>query len=247
MRALLLAAVALALSGCGGSPTEPPPPPPGAIPAGATLGTAVVSGRVIFRGTPPPRLPIKMSGEAACHKPGTAALSEDLIVNPDGSLSNAYVHVLSGLGERVFAPPPRPAELDQAGCLFVPHVLPVQVNQVVLFKNSDPAVHNVRAVARVNPTFNVSMAGQGRTVRRYFQRPEMVAIRCDIHAWMGGFIAVEAHPFTAVTGDGGTFTLKGLPAGTYVVEAWHETLGTERQTVRLADGEERAVLFAFSK
>lgn len=235
------------LSGCGGAPAEPPPPPQGAIPAGAAIGTAAVTGRVIFRGPAPKRLPVKMSGEAACRRPGAEALSEDLIVNPDGTLRNAYVHVASGLGERVFAPPPRPAELDQAGCVFVPHLLAVQTDQIVVFKNSDPAVHNVRAIARLNPTFNVSMAGQGRTVRRYFPKAERVAIRCDIHAWMGGFIAVESHPFYAVTGDGGTFALKGLPAGEYVVEAWHETLGTERQTVRLGDGEERAVEFAFAK
>lgn len=242
----IAALAATALLVCGGNPSEPPPPPPGAIPAGRAIGTASVSGRVLFRGTPPPRRPVKMSGEASCHRPGAEPLSEDVIVNPDGTLRNAYVHIVSGLGDRVFAPPAPPAEMDQAGCVFVPHLLAVQAGQVLVFKNSDPAVHNVRAIAKENPTFNVSMSGQGRTVRRYFPRPEVVRIRCDIHAWMGAFIAVDAGPFHAVTGDAGAFALDGLPAGAYALEAWHETLGVQRQTVTLADGEHKEIEFAFA-
>jgi plastocyanin len=188
-----------------------------------------------------------MSGEASCRSPGAEALSEEVIVNPDGTLRNAVVRVVSGLGPRVFAAPPVPAEMDQVGCVFVPHVLAAQAGQVVLFKNSDPAVHNVRAIAKENHTFNVSMAGKGRSARRYFTRPEAVRIRCDIHAWMEAWIVVADSPFHAVTGDGGAFGLEGLPAGTYVVEAWQESLGSARQTVTLADGEHRDLEFAFGR
>jgi plastocyanin len=187
-----------------------------------------------------------MSGEAACHRPGSEALSEDVIVNPDGTLRNALVHVVSGLGDRVFAPPPEPAVMDQRGCVFLPHLLSVQAGQVIEFRNSDPVSHNVRAAPRHNRGFNVSMSGKGRGVRRYFSAPEVIRIRCDIHAWMGAFVAVDAHPFRAVTGDGGTFALAGLPAGAYEVEAWHETLGASRQAVTLAEGEARTIEFAFT-
>jgi len=175
-----------------------------------------------------------MSGEAACRRAGPEAFSEDVIVNADGTMRNVYVHIVSGLGTRVFAPPRAPAEMDQERCLFVPHVLAAQTGQVIVFKNSDTAVHNVRAIARANPTFNVSKA-------------EVVRIKCDIHAWMGASIAVDDSPFHAITGDGGAFSLTGLPAGTYVVEAWHETLGTTRQTVSLADGGRGALEFSFGR
>ena len=231
--------------GCGGGRDEPPPPPPGAVPAGESIGTASIAGRVLFSGTPPVRRTLRMSGESACHRPGSEKLSEDVVVNPDGTLRNVYVHVVSGLGDRLFAPPSEPAVMDQEGCVFAPHVLAAQANQVIVFKNSDPTVHNVRALARENRTFNVALPGKGRTVRRFFSKPEIVRIRCDIHAWMGAFVVVEGHPFRAVTGDGGSFALDGLPAGEYVVEAWQETLGSSRQSVRLADGEARQVDFTF--
>jgi hypothetical protein len=62
---------------------------------------------------------------------------------------------------------------------------------------------------------------------------------------MSGFIAVEGHPFHQVTGADGSFSLEGLPAGEYVVEAWHEKLGTQRQTVKTADGQPGRIEFTF--
>ncbi len=235
----------LAVSGCGGASDAPPPPPPGAIPSGQAIGSGVISGRALFTGTPPPRRPIKMSGEAACHKPDNPALSEELVVNDGGALLNVWVRVVEGLGDRVFAPPEAAAEIDQIGCLFVPHVLAVEPNQVIILKNSDPAVHNVRAIAQSNPTFNVAMSARGRTVRKFFPKPESVKIRCDIHAWMSAYIVVGGR-FQAVTGEDGSFTIQGLPAGTYVLEAWHETLGTKRQTVTIGEGVKGMADFAFA-
>ncbi len=225
--------------------SEPPPPPPGAIPAGQSIGSAAIAGRALYSGDPPERRPINMSGESSCVRAGHTALAEDLIVGADGALQNVIVRVVSGLGDRVFAPPAEPARMDQQGCVFVPHVLAAQANQVIEFTSSDPILHNVRAVADKNRTFNVSMSGRGRTIRRYFSEPEFVAIRCDLHLWMKAWIGIVDHPFFAVTGEEGRFDLTGLPAGTYEVEAWHETLGTARRTITLGEGERGEVDFTF--
>jgi len=187
-----------------------------------------------------------MSGESVCHRPDDPALSEDVIVNPDGSLRNVVVHVVSGLGDRVFAPPAEPAGMDQQGCLFIPHVMPAQVNQFVEFKNSDPAAHNVRSVSTRNRPFNVSMSTKGRSVQRFFAEPEFVKIRCDIHAWMSAWIPVVAHPFFALTSNDGVFRIQGLPAGEYTIEAWHETLGTRSQNVTVTDGGMHEIGFTFA-
>jgi plastocyanin len=244
VQAVAILACAAAFAGCARD-SGPPPPPPGAVPAGTSLGGAVIRGSVRFEGKAPPRKAISMTGEAACHKPNTLTLTEDVIVAPGGGLRNVYVHVVSGLGDRVFAAPASPAVMDQAGCMFVPHVLAVQSGQAITFQSSDPVLHNVRAVAKKNRAFNVSMPGKGKSVNKWFSEPEVVAIRCDVHAWMSGFIAVEGHPFHQVTGPDGSFSLEGLPAGEYVVEAWHEKLGAQRQTVKTADGQPGTIEFIF--
>jgi hypothetical protein len=62
-------------------------------------------------------------------------------------------------------------------------------------------------------------------------------------AWVGIF----DHPFFAVSGDDGSFTISGLPAGTYEIEAWHENkkLGKQTQKVTVKAGETKTVIFTF--
>ena len=50
-------------------------------------------------------------------------------------------------------------------------------------------------------------------------------IKCDVHPWMIAYIGVFDHPYFAVTGDDGTYSISGLSSGEYVIEAWHERLG----------------------
>jgi plastocyanin len=229
-------------------PASTGPDMAGAVADGAAIGSAVLAGRVRFAGTAPPRRPIRMSAEAACHRPGAdPALAEDLIVNPDGTLSNVWVRVIAGLGHRTFAPPATAAEVDQKGCLFAPHVLMARTGQPILFRNSDPVLHNINTLARLNHGFNLSLPTPGMSVTRSFAKAEAVRIKCDVHTWMAAWIVVNDNPFQALTGDDGTFELSGLPEGAYEIEAWHETLGTARQVVNVAEGERRDIEFSFSR
>ena len=54
------------------------------------------------------------------------------------------------------------------------------------------------------------------------------------------------HPFFAVSGSDGSFTIKGLPPGTYTVEAWQEKNGTQTATVTVAGSETKTADFTFA-
>jgi uncharacterized protein (DUF2141 family) len=71
----------------------------------------------------------------------------------------------------------------------------------------------------------------------------MVPFKCDVHGWMNAYVGVLDHPFFAVTGEDGKFAIKGLPAGSYTVEAWHERLGATTQSVTLGAKESKDVSF----
>ena len=275
MKPILVAVVGVALAtatGCGGAPKNETPPAPapaggaesagpaaGCAPGsglaknapvadGQSIGTAALAGRVRFSGQPPARRPIRMSAEAACHRPGgDEPLTEDVLVNADGTLRNVWVRVVAGLGDRVFAPPAAAVEIDQKGCMFAPHVLMARAGQPIKFANSDPVLHNINALARVNRGFNISLPAPGMSVSKTFAKPEAVRVKCDVHAWMSAFIVVHDNPFQSLTGDDGAFEIAGLPEGSYVVEAWHEALGTARQAVNVADGERRTIDFTFTR
>ena len=71
-------------------------------------------------------------------------------------------------------------------------------------------------------------------------------VRCDVHPWMQAFIGVLPHRFFDVSGDDGSFELQGLPAGDYVIEAWHETLGAQTLNVSVAAGQTATADFSFA-
>lgn len=246
--ALLAAGGSLLLAaGCEDPSRTPPPVPEGAIPAGTSIGSGGVHGRVTFTGEAPEQERIDMASDASCARDhGGAATRETLVVNEEGELKNAFVHVSSGLGDRVFAPPAGHVTLDQRGCVYRPHVVGVQVGQPLEIINSDPTLHNVHAEAEKNKGFNFGMSVQGQKAIRYFHQPEvMVRIKCDVHPWMATLVGVSPHPFFAVTDEEGAFRIEGLPAGEYTIEVWHETLGPRSATVTLGEAESREIDFRY--
>lgn len=61
----------------------------------------------------------------------------------------------------------------------------------------------------------------------------MVKFKCDVHPWMASYAGVLEHPFYSVTNGEGTFEIKDLPPGNYVIETWHEKYGLQSQSVSL--------------
>jgi hypothetical protein len=95
--------------------------------------------------------------------------------------------------------------------------------------------------------FNFAQYRQGQKDVKMFTAPEvMVPVKCDLHSWMNAYIGVVEHPFFAVTADGGRFELKGLPPGTYTIEAWHEKAGTQTQQVTIGASESKEIGFTFT-
>ena len=185
-----------------------------------------------------------MNSDPNC-KPDGAAATEQVVVT-DGALQNVFVYVKDGLGNLRFPVPATAVTLDQKGCRYTPHVLGIQVGQPLEVLNSDATLHNVHAVAETNREFNTGQPIQGMKHTHTFTTQEvMVPFKCDVHGWMTAFVGVLDHPFYAVTGSDGRFELKGLPPGTYTIEAWHETLGAQTQEVTIGEKETKDVPFSF--
>jgi len=82
---------------------------------------------------------------------------------------------------------------------------------------------------------------------RSFPQPEvMIPVKCDVHGWMEAYIAVLPHPYFAVTGADGSFTIANLPAGPYVIETWHERYGTQTQNVTVAAQQTAQLSFTYN-
>ncbi|HEX5137283.1 MAG TPA: carboxypeptidase regulatory-like domain-containing protein [Planctomycetota bacterium] len=268
MRGLALTLFALVVVACGGNEKKPaataPAPASAAdaeeltgndIHAGSDMwsedkGTATVKGTVKFEGDPPKRRAIDVGSEAFCvqaHKDDPLR-TEIVVVGAQGGLANVFVQVTAGLENWKFPDATGEAELDQHGCQYVPHVLAAQVGQTLKVKNTDPIMHNVHGINKKTEKdeFNWAQTKAGLEDTKDLKKAGGILVKCDVHGWMGAHIWIVKHPFFAVTGEDGAFTLPKLPAGTYTLEAWHEKLGTQTATVTVGDGEAKEVSFSFS-
>ena len=125
-------------------------------------------------------------------------------------------------------------EMDQNGCVFIPRVVLVPAGGTVDFLNSDRLLHNIHATPKLNASFNRTQP-KSRTIPVTFEKPEIVRINCDLHAWMVGWVVVAAHPYYAITGADGQFAFDNLPPGQYKLQVWHERLGTAETSIAIVD------------
>jgi hypothetical protein len=64
------------------------------------------------------------------------------------------------------------------------------------------------------------------TTRYTFKKPEFLLLSCSVHSFMAaaGVLVLAEHRFYALTDSGGSFSLAGVPPGTYRLFVWHEVL-----------------------
>jgi plastocyanin len=247
LRALAAAAaVACGAAACGGGSA----PAPAQAPANAkrvdpaTAGS--VTGKVSYEGPAPQNPTAKLDSDPACAREHPNGMAVDAVLVSNGGLENVFVYVKDGLGNYYFETPTEAVKLDQKGCRYTPRVFGLRTGQPVEISNSDATMHTVHAMAKSNQEFNLSQPIQGIKNTKTFTAPEiMVHFKCNVHNWMDSYAGVVSHPYFAVTANGGTFEIKNLPAGTYTVEAWHEKLGTQTQTLTVGEKESRALDFRF--
>lgn len=235
------------LAACTGtkSPTQSASPTPATFQVdSATAGT--ITGRVEYAGKKPLVKTVTMESDPQCAKLHQTQLKDEAIAVNNNALGNVFVYIKNGLENKTFATPADPVVIDQKGCWFGPRVLGIQVGQTLKVTNSDPVTHNIHPLAQVNREWNQSQEPGAEALTRKFTQPEvMIRVKCNIHGWMHAWVGVVAHPYFAVTGADGTFTLRNVPPGNYVIETWQEELGKQEQSITLAPSGKGELVFKY--
>jgi plastocyanin len=244
-------AFALFVAACGGGGGETAPAPAASTPSAPPVDPATagnITGKVTFEGAAAEGEAIQMAADPNCARlHSSPVMTQFMVVGEGGGLANAFVWVKSGLEGKNFPVPSDPVVLDQNGCIYVPHVIGLQAGQTLQILNSDETLHNVHAMPKNNKEFNVGQPVKGLTTDKVFDNPEvMIPFKCDVHKWMNSYAGVVSHPYFAVTGPDGSFSLDGIPPGDYVVEAWHERLGTKEMNVTVAEKATAEASFSFA-
>jgi plastocyanin len=220
-----------------GEPASGPGAPVGA--AAPAAGVSTIQGTVKLTGTAPEMKMLKREADPFCGR--VQMKDEEVIVAAGGGLKNVLVRLVKGVTGS-YPAPSTPASIDQSECMFRPRVQGIMAGQPLAIKNGDQTLHNVHTYKGPSTIFNqAEIPGMPAMVRRFDGPSEIIKFKCDVHPWMTGYVAVTNHPFFAVTGDDGTFTIANVPAGTYTLEAWQERLGTTTAEVTVAAGKPATV------
>ncbi len=211
----------------------------------ASVGT--IKGKVLFEGPVPPIQEISVRGnpECAVFHTGGKIPAEEVIVH-DGGLKNVFVYIKEGIGKANFPIPQEPVIIENRNCMYVPHVSGAMVGQKVVLLNSDPTLHNVHSYAKNSKQWNLGLPFQGVKQTKKFEAPEiMVHLKCDVHPWMSGYVGVLPHLYFSVTSSDGSFEIRNLSPGEYLIEAWHEKLGVQSQKIKIEPQETKEIEFKY--
>jgi len=245
--ALAPLAVALAIAGgCERTPGAGPEPYRTPTPLDAAT-TGSIAGYLHVRGTKPPRRHVQVTSDATCAAAHPDGLDVEDVRGDGDMLAEAFVWIARGLEDRVFAVPETPVVVDQRGCVFEPRVVGARAGQRIEFVNSDDTLHNVHGTPARSSPWNFGLAVRG--ARRTITVPTAevpVGVQCDVHPWMRAALGVVDHPYFAVTGLDGAFTLGRVPAGQYTLAAWHPRLGKRQQEIEVAAGATTRVEITFA-
>jgi Polysaccharide lyase family 4, domain II len=200
-------------------------------------GTGRVVGTVAADGGAPADSVVRPTVDAdAC---GAALTPETSPHSPTG-LGNVVVWLAD---IRTGKPIPMEHRFDVAveRCALEPRVQGVLVGGTLDVSSADQLLHTLRferqesgdSLASVSESENGSVV----PIRGPLGSAGLVEIRDPRHSWEHGWVAVFDHPYYAVTGPDGHFSLDDVPVGTYSLHAWHERLGVTVQSVTVGSAE----------
>lgn len=213
----------------------------------SAAGEGKVTGTIKLDGAVPHQKPIDMSKEPSCaQQHATPITTEGVVASANGGLQNVVIYLSEGLsGAAASVISSQPLEIMQKGCQYLPHVVAINENQEMKVVNSDQTSHNIHPQPKNNHEWNKSQPpGTAPFVVKWEAEEVAIPVKCNIHPWMRGYIAVVKGPF-AVSDGSGNFTLNNVPPGNYTLTAWQETYGTQTQKVTVAAGKPATADFTF--
>ena len=217
----------------------------------SAAGEGSISGSVKLSGTAPHMKGIDMSKDPYCVKQheNSPVKMENVVVGSSDGLQNVVLYISQGLtGNEAGAVPSEEPTFDQKGCMYVPHVLAVDVDQKYKVTTSDQTTHNIHplpAPGGGNIGWNKSQPPGAPPIETSWKTEEVsISVKCNIHPWMHGWFAVVKGPY-AVSDENGSYTIKNVPPGSYTVTAWQEDLGTQTAKVTVAAGQAGKADFTF--
>ena len=133
-------------------------------------------------------------------------------------------------GARDSKPPETPIKISQKSLQFSPEFAIAVTGQKIEMPNDDNVMHNVYSFTGLNQ-FNLGLYSKGESRTVVFDQTGIVDVFCSIHHQMHARVFVVPTKYFANGMPGHSFTLADVPAGKYVLKAWHQRSRMMEKTI----------------
>ncbi len=215
----------------------------------SAAGEGSITGTVKLDGTAPHMKGIDMSKDPWCTKQNAnnPARLQLVVVGANNGLDNVVLYISEGPSGSAQKPSAVPV-FDQKNCMYVPHVLAMDVGEQYKVITSDQTAHNIHPDPNPmtgNIPWNRSQPPGAPPIVESWKHEEVaIPVKCNIHPWMHGWFVVVKGPY-ATTDENGSYKIENLPPGSYTVTAWQETYGKMTQNVTVSAGQPAKLDFTF--
>ncbi len=197
-----------------------------AAPAAEIQGVVIIK-RKLTKRLAAPALDVYERGAAVASRAGTQEANDPL--------SYDRTHTVIFLEGDLPASRPMQAAIQQENRAFSPDLAVVPAGSSISFPNLDPIFHNVFSLSKIK-SFDLGNYSKGQTRMVIFPKPGIVLVNCRIHTNMSAVVVVTPNEFYASADVKGSYAIKNVPPGKYVVVAWHKAAGFLRKEIEVGEG-----------
>jgi len=164
--------------------------------------------------------PKSFSFDGCDNKTSGHACIEITVNSQAGETLQDIVVYLEPMDGQVLAQSSKEVVIGQRGKSFTPYISVSQVNAQVNFTNQDDITHHIYSAGSDNKFSFKIRAGQTNNSTQFSHASE-VAMGCNIHDWMSGYLLVLNTPYFAKTDKVGQVKFEVTQQGQYRVVVWH--------------------------
>jgi plastocyanin len=135
--------------------------------------------------------------------------------------------------------------VGQFGQSFSPYLSVSQVNSKVNFVNKDDITHHIYSAGSDNK-FSFKIRAGKTNSSTTFDHPSEVAMGCNIHDWMSGYLLVVNTPYFNKTDKRGQVSFTIEKQGRYKVIVWHPQMQAENNRMIIEKNISENATFTFN-